>query len=706
VIRLDAETQGLRQANAAYSEFMATIKAGVGIDIGGRIVQSLYEVTAALKSSARAGVEFRSRIEDLVVSYRTLLGSTELARMRIADLAQFAAKTPFELPGIGKANKILETLTKGALSGRDGMRLVGDAAAMADAPIEEVAMHVGRLYDALQSGRPMGHAALRLQELGLISGETRNEIEKLQAIGAKGPEVWGVAEKALRRYAGEMEERSKTFSGRLSTLKDAWHAAMGEMMAGAMGAGGEGFKSLTEQLEKPETIQALREMGVKIRQLVVDLGKLAEWAVQHGPAIANTIVSIGKAFALWKISNIVTGGLAQLGGMAGRQLAAGAASVAAGGTVAGAATAAAPKVGVGGRVGRLGAAALVTGALGASNVGETKRSGMEVAGNIAMGAGIGAATGGVPGAVIGTVISATTEIWNYVKATKAEEIELQKIDGLLKKVSGEYGKLVKNIDSVAKKTETVAGFDAAIANAQKEYEMAGDSPMAAYYAQEIVELKKFRAAAAAVDEGMLADKEKAAAEKRAQKEAALNARVNAKTLDKMNTEIAADKSAFQEKFMGAERPDQINMARQYIADLRKEQAANDPAKSMGEDPEEFKEKAARYKALYSEITSWEQRLANLQKAEVRETAQATAQARKATLRDLQGQSYNELLSGASVDSRVGLLSSRARQMIDGNAAAAGKGPDAATLEKIRAGIDKLVELNKQKEPDDSGMWAD
>jgi hypothetical protein len=72
----------------------------------------------------------------------------------------------------------------------------------------------------LDSGRPVGEALSRLQELGAISGETRGEIEKLQKEGKKGKEVWSVAEQALSRFSGSMEKQSATWNGKISTLKD------------------------------------------------------------------------------------------------------------------------------------------------------------------------------------------------------------------------------------------------------------------------------------------------------------------------------------------------------------------------------------------------------------------------------------------------------------------------------------------------------
>jgi hypothetical protein len=224
---------------------------------------------------------------------------------------------------------------------------------------------------------------------------------------------------------------------------------------------------------------------------------------------------------------------------------------------------------------------------------------------------------------------------------------------------------------------------------------------------QITRLQTLKKATEGVTDAELKRLEVAAAEKKAKEEAELNTKVNRKTLDKMNVEIAQDKSAFQEEFQGAERPRQIEMAGKYIADLRKEQEANNPEKFLGGDQEEFKEKASRYKQLYAEITSWEQRLINMKKAEENETIQA----RKATLQDLRGMSLQDQISKAGKTTMFSsglMLSPNARNVINGGGGLGGrqeKPLDPADLKKIRDGIEQLVELNKKKE-DPSGLWAD
>lgn len=191
---------------------------GGALPIAG-LVGGLGGIAGAM-TLAFSSIEKAADMETLETAFAPLLGGADAAKARIQELAKVAAETPFELPEIARASRVLETLTRGALSTGAGLRMVGDVAAGTGAPFEELAMWVGRLYDGLQSGRPVGEALMRLQELGIVSGDVRSRIEALQKSGAAGDAVWAEAEAALGRFSGSMERQSKTWAGKLSTLRD------------------------------------------------------------------------------------------------------------------------------------------------------------------------------------------------------------------------------------------------------------------------------------------------------------------------------------------------------------------------------------------------------------------------------------------------------------------------------------------------------
>ncbi|MDB6024004.1 MAG: hypothetical protein JWM68_227 [Verrucomicrobiales bacterium] len=185
---------------------------------------SVYGVAELIKG----GLKFNAVIEQQTIAFKTLLGTMGAAQTRVKELSKFAAQTPFELPEVIAANRLLQTLTGGALATEEGMRLVGDAAAAVGRDFQETAMWTGRLYAGLQSGTPIGEATMRLLEMGLISGETKVKLERLAQSGTSVGHGMEIMRETFKGTSGAMLDQSKTFNGLMSTLKDGFAIMMGE----------------------------------------------------------------------------------------------------------------------------------------------------------------------------------------------------------------------------------------------------------------------------------------------------------------------------------------------------------------------------------------------------------------------------------------------------------------------------------------------
>lgn len=251
--------RGLGEAQSAVSGFSSLVRPQmmmVAASVAGAAL-AVKGISTAFRE-ARAAVGEAANRETMETAFVPLLGSAKAARERMAELADFAAHTPFQLPGIAAASRTLESLTDGALSTGDGLRLVGDAASAQNTPIEEMAVTIGRLYSGLDSGRPVGEAMQRLQELGAISPDVRAKLEKLQAEGKKGSEVWQVAAEELARFSGGMELQSQTWNGKISTLSDNWAQVRAEFGKPIMDA----LKPLLD-----EGIGSLENMASKAKEI-------------------------------------------------------------------------------------------------------------------------------------------------------------------------------------------------------------------------------------------------------------------------------------------------------------------------------------------------------------------------------------------------------------------------------------------------------
>lgn len=115
---------------ASTSSLFSTLAGLAGVTAG------LAGFAAAIKQS----VSFNAQLEQQSVAFRTLLGNAEAATARMKELATFAARTPFELPEIVNASKVLQSMTDGALAAGEGLRIVGDAAAASGRGLDEASM--------------------------------------------------------------------------------------------------------------------------------------------------------------------------------------------------------------------------------------------------------------------------------------------------------------------------------------------------------------------------------------------------------------------------------------------------------------------------------------------------------------------------------------------------------------------------------------
>lgn len=182
---------------------------------------------AALGAFAISSSQKASAIESLTMQFETLLGSAENAGNRIAEITKFAASTPFEISELAATSKLLQTLGGTMLATGDGLRMVGDAAAIAGQPIQEVGLHIGRVFNAITSGTSAGESIARLQELGLMTGKVKLEFEALAAAQKKGKapilsqgEAMAKLQDVFKATSGAMERLASTTEGKLSNMKD------------------------------------------------------------------------------------------------------------------------------------------------------------------------------------------------------------------------------------------------------------------------------------------------------------------------------------------------------------------------------------------------------------------------------------------------------------------------------------------------------
>ncbi len=280
----------LAALNDIKSSVASTKQAATGLASG-------LKVAFAAMGTAVAGsflaINAAAERETLTTAFIPLLGSLDAAKERMAELAQFASTTPFEMNEAAQASKVLQSLTNGALATGDGLRLVGDVASSTNTPFAEIAVTIGRLYAGLDSGRPVGEAVARLQELGAISPNVRTKLEDLQKAGQKGNAVWQVAAQDLGRFSSAMELQSATWNGKISTMRDAWNellVTVGQPLMTALAPALDALISTFEGLQSSAS-----EFGEGLGTVFTQLAQGLQAALSVAVPLAEGIVSIAQA---------------------------------------------------------------------------------------------------------------------------------------------------------------------------------------------------------------------------------------------------------------------------------------------------------------------------------------------------------------------------------------------------------------------------
>lgn len=221
--QFDKTMRGVKASVGGLSSALGS--AGIGAAVAG-LAAGFVAVGKAVDFMQSAS-EKAAGIESLTMQFETLLGSSKEAKKRMEEIAKFAASTPFEIAELSATSKLLQTMGGNLLATGEGLRMVGDAAAITGKPLEEIGLHIGRLFNAITSGTSAGESVNRLQELGLMTGTVKRQFEELAEAQKKGKKPILDQSQALtllkgvfQSTDGAMARLAATTEGKLSNMKD------------------------------------------------------------------------------------------------------------------------------------------------------------------------------------------------------------------------------------------------------------------------------------------------------------------------------------------------------------------------------------------------------------------------------------------------------------------------------------------------------
>ena len=264
---------------------------GASVAVGGLVAGAVAVrgIAGAFSSVAGAAVTMNSTLETSTLQFGTLMGDADRAREHVKGLFEFAKRTPFETGPIIEASRKLQTFGGNALNTTATLTRLGDASAATGAPIQDLGFWVGRLYSNLQGGQPFGEAAMRLQELAVLSPAARLQMEGLQKSGRDASDVFKVFETSLDRFGGAMERQAGTWQGVTSTFTDSVNLMIASALRPLFETTRDGLGAVNRVLASPAFEQSALRVSTAIQNA---FGGDSQTAIRNVGSVLLTVSEV------------------------------------------------------------------------------------------------------------------------------------------------------------------------------------------------------------------------------------------------------------------------------------------------------------------------------------------------------------------------------------------------------------------------------
>lgn len=254
----------LKDEYAAFKE-----EAGETVEANEKMSVSLTKVlgviggVTALKNFVTELVNVRGQFQQLEIAFSTMLKSKEKADKLMSELVDIAAKTPFDLQGVASSAKQMIAYGSSAENVGDELVMLGNVAAGVGSQLSEIAYLYGTLRTqgrayAVDIRQFAGRGIPIYEELAKVLGVTKDEVSGLVKEGKVG---FKEVEQAFKNMTSEsgiyynlMQEQSKSLTGQLSNLGDAWDTMLNEIGKDTQGIASAGISGLKGLIENYETV--------------------------------------------------------------------------------------------------------------------------------------------------------------------------------------------------------------------------------------------------------------------------------------------------------------------------------------------------------------------------------------------------------------------------------------------------------------------
>ena len=309
----------MSELKAQFEDMKNVAKHQLG-EIGDLISTGIIAVVASkVIGLGKEFIGMAGDVETAVQKFETLLGSAEEAKKIVAEIAEFAAKTPYQMPEIQAAAQQFLIYGMSARQAMDSVKKLGDIAAISGTSIVELSM----LYARAKASGP--NSVVGQDLLGMLTNRgimTKKDIVKemglqsimqLDRIMSNGGLRWRHIEPIFDRltekggrFFGGMAKQAATFSGLSSTLFDNVRligAGVGQVFLDGAKSFITSAIAITDKIRV--WVQAIIELNERTHGIIGRIGALAgivASVVLLAPKLVWAIRQVTAAMALFEVS--------------------------------------------------------------------------------------------------------------------------------------------------------------------------------------------------------------------------------------------------------------------------------------------------------------------------------------------------------------------------------------------------------------------
>lgn len=236
--QLRATTTALKAANNGMDGFASSTDKASGKSLAGAIAQGTVmagifsKLGSAALSAAEgfisSGIEYNAQIEKYTTGFTNMLGSAEAAQQVMSQIQEDAAKTPFDVESLTKANQYLISAGENASYARSTIMALGDAVSATGGGNDELNRMSQNLQQIANTGKATTADIKQFAYAGIdvygiladYTGKSTTEVQKMTISYDLLTQALQAASEEGGRYYNSMDTQSQTMNGRMSTLQD------------------------------------------------------------------------------------------------------------------------------------------------------------------------------------------------------------------------------------------------------------------------------------------------------------------------------------------------------------------------------------------------------------------------------------------------------------------------------------------------------